>query len=99
MNSGDAVVLAAAITAGAAMVTPVLTVIVQRRVQRENRHDHFTVRAVLLDLVGDVAEIRTSIDDLRSDLTVTTDAAEHTAGQVADLIEHMTEPDPERPQP
>lgn len=56
----------AVIAAFAAIAAPVVTVVVQRRVQRENRGDHFSVRAVLIKLVGDVAELRTDINDLKN---------------------------------
>jgi hypothetical protein len=70
---GIVAVAVAVIAACAAIAAPVVTVVVQRRVQRENRADHFSVESVLVQLVCEVAQIKADFQELKQHTKGTTD--------------------------
>lgn len=89
--SGDLAVpiVVAVIAAGAAIATPVVTIWIQRRVHLDNRADHFSVRSVLLELVGDVHDLRDDVRELREHQKATaTEVAQIQSTITEELIEH-----------
>lgn len=57
----------ALVAAFAAIMGPVVLALMTRRVQRENRGDHYTVQTALEELTADTRELRADMREVRAD--------------------------------